>query len=285
MHADRILDDLRGDARVSIHVAPGPRVDPYRAHGLAEGLAVDPLEGVGDGVRKLGHDLPEHVLHVPEDVLDLAGDGGAARAYLAGLPEDPDLLADRRQAARRLQRRHAAAVALLELLGDAVDLLEDRPPGGLGGVGGEGEDHAQRAQRFAHPLGAHPRLARLVENGLDRTRLRRRIGVLGMRPGAPDPVVLLRQVDELEIGGEGAGDDLGVVECERADDGSEAVLDRLALGLRPAAPRDGELADLLLEIEEPLALVRHQNLAQDLPEKADVLPQGTIHLPLARHGL
>lgn len=98
-------------------------------------------------------------------------------------------------------------------------------------------------------------------------------------------MVLLGEVDELEVGREGADDRLGLPLREVGEHLPQALLAKLALPRRSASPQDGELADLLLEEEEALTGLGAQHLAENLPQQAHVPAEGEIHLPLARHGL
>src|SRR5690606_32385180 len=119
-------------------------------------------------------------------------------------------------------------------------------------MGGEGEDDPQPGENLAQTRGGDPLLLRLAEGRLERTPLRGRLRVEGVGAGAPDAMVLLGEVDELEVGREGADDRLGLPLREVGEHLPQALRAKLALPRRSASPQDGELADLLLEEEEAL---------------------------------
>src|SRR5205814_6675197 len=94
VRANGVVDDLRSDERVTIHVAPHPRVNAQRDAVELELLAVGALERPRELTGKDGEEIPQDLLDVPDNVLDLVADGGSLSPYLVGLPQDGDLLAD-----------------------------------------------------------------------------------------------------------------------------------------------------------------------------------------------
>ena len=114
----------------------------------------------------------------------------------------------------------AQALALLEQLGDGADLDLDGPPARLGGVGGEDGVELE-------PLEQQLRLGRsdlVDEPAVGPGHLVDRVGrrvegdlALALVEGG-DAVVLLAQVGEVEVGGEGPGEQLGVAQRQAVDE-------------------------------------------------------------------
>src|SRR5258707_9091365 len=94
-----------------------------------------------------GEQIPEDLLDVPDDVLDLVAHRGAFSAHFVGLPERRDLLADVARGVFLFGGRELATISVLEDLGDAVELLEQRATGRLARVGREGERDLERRDR------------------------------------------------------------------------------------------------------------------------------------------
>src|SRR5439155_13869932 len=90
------------------------------------------------------------------------------------------------------------------------------------------------------------------------------LALVGAPP--PDAVVLLGDVRELEVDGEGAEDERLALEVDRADELDE-LLDRLG---RAAPPGAAELPRALLELEQLLALLLDDHQAERVAEQADV---------------
>ena len=146
--------------------------------------------------------------------------------------------------------------------------LEDRALLCFVGVGGEDEDRGGSRHERDEPFPRdQPR--ELHEHPLEGVGLWR----LGPRIGATaaDAMVLLREVDELEVVGERAGDPLGEGRVEGGDRAGERLgcFARCAPGLG-RAPRLGEPPDRLFELEQRGALLLHQRVAEDAAEIRDV---------------
>ena len=108
-----------------------------------------------------------------------------------------------------------------------------------------------------------------------RKRLARHPSLVLVLPPPSQPVVLLRDVRELEEEREGAQHGRLTVELESADRALElAAVARLARGARQSA-------DALLQREQVLALLLDDHLPEHLAEQADVRPE----LRLGRHPL
>ena len=154
--------------------------------------------------------------------------------------------------------------------------LEDGAPRRLGRVGGEDE-------LDAHPLGL-PRELLLPHAGCVETRervlerLARDAALVLVGAPAPEPVVLLGDVRELEEDAERAQHDGLALERQRRD----RLLERLAL---PAAARPArERADPLDEVEHLLPLLLDEHAPEQVAEQADVRAQAGIrsHPPSLR---
>ena len=91
-------------------------------------------------------------------------------------------------------------------------------------------------------------------------------------------MVLLRHVDEVEVGGEGADDEAPLVEAQRLRALQESLTVRAELA-RPAAVRAQGLGlgpVLLDEREAGLALLLAQDLAEHAAQRVDVAAEGVL---------
>ena len=134
-----------------------------------------------------------------------------------------------------------------------------------------------------HPLGLlrelllpHPRGIELGKHGLE--RLARDAALVLVGAPAPEPVVLLGDVRELEEDAESPQDDGLALERERRDRLREGLT--LATAARPARER----ADPLDEVEHLLPLLLDENAPQQVAEQADVRAQADVrsHAPSLR---
>ena len=91
-----------------------------------------------------------------------------------------------------------------------------------------------------------------------------------MVAAAADAVVLLGEVDDLEVVGEGARDALGVGRAERRDRVAQRRGIPRARAARRAPPALGERADPLLEVEEVAPFLLDERVAEQVAEHRDV---------------
>ena len=134
---------------------------------------------------------------------------------VAGVPQQRDLLAQASPQVRVLVGRRQGVVERVEQPPDPAQRDQQRAPPGLGGVGGEHRvdlDRAQPAPR-ARP-GRVTAASRSTASPRD-SSIGRPFAAPRPRPQHADPLALLREVDELEVEGERAGDGRRVLDVER----------------------------------------------------------------------
>ncbi len=267
---DRLAHRLGARVGVSVEVAADPRAEPERAPGKA----------LAPGRDETGGGVPEAVLEEPERLPDLVDDARAVGPDLVRLPEDGDLLRERRLPLAALRRRQADVVELVEELGDPTMLLEDRARQRLGRVRRENELDRD-------PLGSGRDLLRgdrVSPEELDGLgeRLARRSAQALVLSAAPHPVVLLGDVGEVEVDGEGAEDDGLRLDVERRD----RLGERSGGAFVAAPPEACEEAHPLLEAEDALALLLGEDPPEDLPEEPDVRAERSVWRGVGRvaHG-
>ena len=267
LDAHRLAGHLVGDVGVAVAVAadPGPVADERHGPGRADAGALGvqgPVQGTVD-VRDDG-----------EDGLVEGRQGGAhlvervepGVAQLGGAPEQVDLL---QQAAVRLGGLGAAlvgAVPGVELGADPQDGGGDGAAAGLGGVGGEHgvELHArdQRVEVLLSP-GA------LADGADGRGQgLAGRVGGVVALAQRAHALVLLGQVGEVEVDGEGARDLL----CAFQGPGGHQCGDLLA-GDGTVAGADDRMTEFFDIGEQILAAALPEHGSEHLTEQLDVIPE------------
>ncbi len=255
-----------GDVGVAVAVAADPRGEGQEVVGRAQG-------GVVLGQR-VGHVIVDGGQHVPQGVVEVeqagahfVGDGRAGGAAAVGDPQQGDFGRQPFHQRGALGREQVAHVEIGQGGGDAAQLGQNGAAFGLGGVGGEDEVDAQAVEELAHLELVN---AGAVEGGHS---VRHRFGH-GLRVGVAlplaqdaDAVLLFGQVDQLEVGGEAAGDEFGFGRVELADDGGQASVDG-RVGLH--APGLGQGADALFQLEDLDARLPPDDVAEDVAEEVDV---------------
>ena len=251
---ERLVHGVGAGVRIAVGVTADPRAEAERSRRVRR---VPPVVG-----EQLLRRVDEALLEEPVAVANLVDDARPVRPHLVRLPERGDLggelVLDRVAAVRRVvelaekrrdpkvRREHGAARGLGrvrrqdELQGDALHDLAGRDAG----------------ERLLERLGQHALL---------------------LRVGAPaaDPVLLLRDVRELEVERERAEDARLPLEREAGDSGGEIVV-RRAVARRPR-----ERADALDVGEQRLVLLLDEHLPEQVAEQADVAPQRRIGRGLA----
>ena len=185
----------------------------------ADGGAVRLLERALERRVDLGHQRIEDLFEVEKRVLHLVADPRALLADLLRLPEDGDLLAEGGGGLLRLDGRSATrnvAVEPLEKGGDPAMLVEDGAPLRFRRMRREDQLDA-RAPEERLGLGAWDpqEIAREL-----RQRSEPRLAGARVVAVAPDAVVLLGEVHDLEVVREGPGHALGRGRLERGDRGA-----------------------------------------------------------------
>ncbi len=249
---ERLCDRRGSGRRVAVHVAADPRAEPKRRR--RTGQAAAPF--VQQGLRR----VEEAVLEEPEAVADLVGDFQTVMADLIRLPQEGYLLGQPLLDVPPAGRRQERVVEVVELGGDAHVREQDGAPARLRRVRGQHEPERDFA-------GAEPELIRRnlveeVERPLERVP-RDASGVRVLAP-APDPVLLFRDVRELEVKREGAQDERLPLRRDRPHRLVD-VRDAAALSRRTRSQPHA-----LDCVEQPLALLLDEDPAEHRREQADV---------------
>ncbi len=270
--------DVRGDVGVAVAVGADPRPElDERLDGRrlgARAVAVHPAVEAAVHLRERGEEgLVEHAHRGPH----LVERRRLARAERRGAPQLVDL---GQQAARVVGERDPAELLELAPLhehGDATDAGGDRASSGLGGVGREDGAELERLEAtgrlpgtdLAHELGVRGR-ERVLGAGLRRGQSRL---ALAQHPHA---VVLLREVHEVEVGGERLRHVLGALRRE----GRDELLGLLDRGRRAVLRRclDGQRTEALDVVQEVLAAPLPEHGAEHLAQQPDVRAQRFGHL-------
>ncbi len=249
---------LGGDVGVAVAVAADPGAEGQGA-GLVGELHADAFQFGGEVLQDVADGARVQFVEVVDGVAGLVGGLGADDAQFVGLPHEVDVLGEAgvQPAPVGLEDRG------LQQGGDAPELVQHRPAGGLGGVRGEDGAHVEVGDRGAQVLGVG--VLEAVGGAGEQS-------ALGGAPGAQfaAAVDLLGDVGEVEVGREGA-DQLGR--------GLQfGAAQQLGGGL---AVLSGEAADLLDEVQQFGALLPHEGLPEEITQPADVGTQ----LGAARRGL
>lgn len=243
--------DVPGDGGRHVGVAVAVAADPG-AEGEGAGAGgqfdADALQLGGEVLQDVPDGVGVEFVEVVDGVAGLVGGLRADHTEFVGLPDEVDVLGE--------TEVQATAVGLdgrgLQEGRDAAELVEDRAAGGLGGVRGEDGPDVEVLDRLAQVLGVgvlEPVGGAGQEAALGRAAVAHLVGA----------VHLLGDVGEVEVGGEGAHE-----LCRRLQ---VRVAEELGGGFAVGA---GQGADPLDEIEELLALLAYEGLAEEVAEAADV---------------
>ena len=235
---------------------------PKRSGERAAATAAAQLAQLGEQPRRR---RPEALLEEPEPVADLVDDARPARANLVGLPEDRHLLREigpraraRRTAAARGRRARAAARR-------SGGGRAGRAPRGLGGMRGEDELHREPADGlpqlvvrdagFGEPATASRE--RLARGSGPRARTRAGGGAGGA-------------ARRCSRAGRRARMPAGRAPGSRRSSAPTTAASSTPAAASPLAAGPREQADALLDVEQLLALLLDDDLAEDLPEQPHV---------------
>lgn len=242
-----VAGDLGGDVGVAVAVAADPGAEGEGA-GAGGQLDADALQFGGEVLQDVADGARVELVEVVDGVAGLVGGLGADHPEFVGLPDEVDVLGEAQVG--------AAPVGLadrgLQEGGDPAQLVEDGAAGGLGGVRGEDGAHVEVLDGLADVLGV------AVLEHVDGAGEEAALGgaLLAQFAAAVD---LLGDVREVEVGGEGAHELGGRLEFDAAE--------QLGGGLAVLA---GEAADALDEVEEVVALLADEGLAEEVAQSADV---------------
>ncbi len=208
--------------------------------------------------------VPEAVFEEPERLPNLVHDARPVRANLVGLPENRDLLRQCQLPVGPLCGRETGVVEPIQQLRDPAVLREDRPRKRLRGMRGEDQLDRHAARRGLHLVG---RDALPLEQRQCLGERLTRIAALELElAAAPNPVMLLGDVREVEVDGERAQDDGLRLDVERRD----RLRERSRSAGVAAATEPREQAHALFEAIELLAFLLGEHATEDLAEQADV---------------
>ena len=262
-HLERLRGDRRGDARVAVAVAAHPRAErQQRRH-------ADLLAGVGLLDRRLelavelGHDPVQRRGEVDEPGVDLVERGGGGGAHLVGAPQLLDRAGDRAPGGRLVAGHGRALVEVAQAGEDARELLDRRAPPRLGRVRGHDEPQLGALERRAQLVRGRAALGEVADRVAQRAGARR-VAEPALAPAqAPDALVVLREVEELEPTRERAHQHLGVVERQRGDELLELASGGVLARARALAERGGAL----VEVHRIGALARRQDGGEQLAQE------------------
>ncbi len=244
--------DLGGDVGVAVAVAADPGAEGEGA-GAGRELGAGPFQFGGEVFEDVADGAAAELVEVVDGVAGLVGGLRAGDAQFVGLPDEVDVLGEAQVGAAAF-----AGVRAVQQLGDLAELGEDGAAGGFGGVGGEDGPYAEVGGGGAQVLGVGV-LEHVGGAGED--------AAFGGAPGAQfaAAVHLLGDVGEVEVGGEGA-DQLG-------GGGEVGVAEEPGGGLAVGA---GQGAHLFDEVQQLLAFLADEGLAEEVAEAADVGAQGPV---------
>ena len=211
-------------------------------------------EGGSEVVEHLREGSAREVVEVVEGIARLVDHLRLLQAELIGAPQQVDELGDARPAALVVDE------GVEEQVGDPALLGEHRTPGGLGGMGGEDRAHRHLPSECRCLLGRHSLVQGAARRAREQASLRAALGA--HVAGALD---LLRDVGKVEVDGERPGDHGRLVQVKSVDDPA---------GLGGVVPDRG--ADALHGVEERIAPVLGERVAEEGTQGADVLAQGCI---------
>ena len=192
--------------------------------------------------------VEEHGLHVVEGALDFVDHAERARPRLVGAPEQEDLAIDVVHDLLPLVRRQTLPVQALQIGGDGTVLGQDGGACRFGRVRGEHQLDAHAVQRRGDGLRRHVRRRQLLQRGGQREGLGLRPALEGVGAAAAHAMLLLRQVDEPEVGGEGAHEHTLLPWRQAVQQGTELIVEPWRIGGPQAL---GAGAHALFEIKEP----------------------------------
>ncbi len=268
-----------GDPRRDVGVAVAIAADPAREaeeHRHLEGLArVLPLQGLAQPPSQHGHEIEERGLEVVEAVDDLVHHLEALVTRLFRLPERHHLLAHELDHGLLLVGGGRGEVEPAQGLGDAAELGEHGPALGLGGMSGEDGHDEEPAHQGLDLRGRHAFLAEQADRRGDGLAhgLAAGLGLVGAPPQDADALFFLGQVDELEVGRERLHHPSRLGEGQ----GLDALEQAQARGGVACAMRLGQGPNLLDAVEEGLAFLLDQGLAQKVAEAMNLLREGVCH--------
>ena len=261
--------DRRGHRRVAVAIAADPGAEGER--GL---IGRQPAAGVLDqrGVErpeKLRHRVPQRLFEDRHARSRFVDRRWPPLPHLAGFPRSGNLDAQRVEQLVVLGRRQVGAIALVEQVRDAFELLHQRPARDLGRVRREDQLDAQAADGLVQAVRGDAGGDQPAERLVTRPDLRRRALVALVVAAASDAMVLLGDVGQVEEVREGARHGQGLVDRHLLEDARQRGEVRVAAAARLL----GQRAHALDQLENRLALVATERLAQQFTQQPDVVSE------------
>jgi len=162
-----------------------------------QGVAGLALQDTVKAAEEMRDDVPEGLLDDRQPPAGLVLRRRAAAPDLVGLPGRSDLPLQRLMDLLDLFRRGVQTITLIQQFGDVVVLLQQGPAHHLGGVGRQHQLDVEVGDRGMQILAVPGRLHALEEL-LQGSTQRSRLGIPDPGPTASHPVMLLGDIGEVE---------------------------------------------------------------------------------------
>ncbi len=255
----------------------GPRARAPRVGGRPAGSApgIRPVLGddPGGAVERVierpvepRRDHEQGLVEEEQGIADLVERRGPLHAQRRGPPQQRDLLAEAAPDVGVLVRGDALVIEVVDEAEDAAQGHEHRATPGLGRMRRQHEADGEVGDELL--VAGRVVLAQEPPHGLlDGAFLAARAGGARTLADAPHAVLLLGQVRQVEVEAEGLDEVLELLVGERVDDATQ-----LALAARAARgpDADGQLAHALDEVQEVLAGLLGDDLAEEGAEQLDL---------------
>ena len=177
-----------------------------------------------------------------------------------------------------LFRRQLQPITLFDQGSDLAVIADQALALHFGRVRGEDRDDDGAGEKVGDGIGGDLAVGKPVE-GMDETALaRRRVGQI-MGAAAPDMVLVLGDVGQLQEVAERTDDSLRRIARQWVEQCSE-----FGAGSRVALPRKAHsrLAHTLDDVEDCFAFLFAHGVAEDAAEKTDIRPQGFVFVAVGR---
>ena len=210
LDGDGLGGDAGVDARVAVAVATDPASEPHKWRDLAFRA-----ERILEGPHELRHEAKQGVVEDRHQRADLVDGPDLEGPQLRRPPQRIDLLDQPPVRIEPLAVRDPRIIKALELIAHTPDRRHHGTPSGLCRVGGEDGVDLETSDELVQPLRPEP-AAELMNRRADRLGHRLRSAVAFANHARS--VVLLGQVGEMEVAGEGSCDELRKFQRPRGDE-------------------------------------------------------------------
>ncbi len=274
LRVERLLHDVCSDERIAVAVAADPRAGPQEGGQRC-------ADEIFDTVVQAGHLAQEGGVVVGQGVVDLVHHRKLELTQHARLPEDQHRTPQRLIVFGQFVGGECQPVAGVEQLRDLPLAVEDalaldlgRMRGQYRGDLGAGEEAGELRLVDAEGVGARDGEGEAARTGLGAGQR--------MRARAADAMLVLGDIGEVREIAERPHHEIGLFAREGVEDFVE-----FAPGIRILFPMlaDRQQANALDEIEDRIAFLIADDIAQQAAEQADVLEQGSVLVVCPRGGL